>query len=454
MKHPSRYLQILPLLIFCQSLANSDGEHLCIESLGTYLKVDAATLADMHKQIPATKKPKKPTSLQELRRPGKKMVHNVQRPFFKQFPALQKKIPLVELADLPTPIIHAQRLSARLHSAPIYIKQDDLSGKKLADGSRLFGGNKMRILEIEMGRALHADANTVMTLGCDGSNLVTAVAACADHLGLSMFGIIKPQPNAHVVQRNLLLMDHYGAQLVCSTSPQNRADNAVKTFKAIKKDTGKFPYFIPVGASTPYSVIGFINAAFELKQQIQQGIMPEPDRIYIAAGQTVGTYVGLLIGARLAGLRSKIYAVAVEPDATGTLYAHEIKSLFTQAVQLLHSLDPSFPLLAFNEHDVHVIHHCCGKKYALFTKEAAHALRLLQETEQIQLDGVYTAKAMAALLYDIQHAIKPNETILFWNTFCGADVSPLIARHDYKKLPQPLHHYFETKVQEFDVPCS
>lgn len=441
MKHLSLVISII--FIHCTTLPGSHGERLCIDSLSSYLDVDAATLAAMYKQVDKNKEPQK-----------KKIIHQVDRPFFKKYPALKKKIALVELADLPTPIIKAEKLSAQLKSAPIYIKQDDVSGKLLNDGTRLFGGNKMRILEIEMGRAVQEDAQTVIAMGCDGSNLVTAVAACADHLGLSMVGVIKPQPNARVVQRNLLLMDYYGAHLVCSTSPQNRAQNCIKTCNAIKKDTGRFPYFIPIGASTPYSVIGFINAAFELKEQIKQGVMPEPDRIYIAAGQTVGTYVGLLIGARLAGLRSRIYAVAVEPDAHGTLYAKEIRSLFTKSVQLLHSLDSSFPLLTFNEDDVHVIHSACGKKYALFTKEAADAIRLLKETEHIELDGIYAGKAMAALLYDIKHTIKSNETILFWNTFCGRDFSPLIATRDYKKLPKEVHHYFETNVQEFDKEVS
>lgn len=432
-----KHCPTLLALLFSYSLVA--GEKLCIESLCTYLDVDAATCEQMNKQVAETKE-----------HANKKIIHRVKRPFFKQFPTLAHKIPLVELADLPTPITKAKKLTNRLHSATIYIKRDDLSGKKLSDGSRLFGGNKMRILEIEMGRAVHEGAHTTMTMGCDGSNLVTAVAACSNYLGLDMVGVIKPQPNAHVVQRNLLLMDYYGARLVCSTSPQNRAQNAIKTCNSIKKDTGQFPYFIPIGASTPYSVIGFINAAFELKEQIRKHVMPEPDYIYIAAGQTVGTYVGLLIGARLSGLQSKIIAVAVEPDANGALYAREIQSLFTKSVQLLHSLDPSFPLLTFNTHDVHVIHTACGKKYALFTKEAAEAIALLKETEHIELDGIYAGKAMAALLYDMKHTIKPNETVLFWNTFCGGDVSQLTAQRDFKKLPAELHHYFKTNVQEFD----
>src|SRR5262249_11458642 len=109
MKHLSFYCWLLSILIPFKSLAHSHGETLCIESLGTYLNVDAATLAGMHKKVPAAK-PK-----------PKKIKHSIQRPFFTTFPSLQKQIPLVELADLPTPIIKAQQLSKQLHSAAIYI---------------------------------------------------------------------------------------------------------------------------------------------------------------------------------------------------------------------------------------------------------------------------------------------------------------------------------------------
>lgn len=416
------------------------GEKLFIELLGTYLEVNPLTKQQMNEQATATNGSSK-----------QHIFHKIERPFFRTFPSIKKNIPLIELANLPTPIIKAKKLSAQFKSATIYIKRDDMSGKLLNDGTHLFGGNKMRILEIEMARALQEGAETILTMGCDGSNLVTAVAASSHFLGLQMKGVIKQQPNAHVVQRNLLLMDYYGAQLTGSSSTQNRAQNVIALFNKIKEDTGRFPYFIPVGASTPFGAIGFINAAFELKDQIKEKLMPEPDRIYIAAGQTVGTYVGLLIGARLVGLKSKIIAVAVEPDNNGTLYAQTIKSLFTKTIHMLHDIDQTFPLLKFNEKDVEVIHTACGKRYALFTQESAQAIQLLKTTEQIELDGVYSGKAMAALLHDIKTTIKPNENILFWNTFCGGNFSSLIAKRNYKNLPHELHHYFETKVQEFDI---
>jgi hypothetical protein len=102
------------------------GQELCVESLCTYLDVDQATQKTMLANI----SPTPPTC-------KKYAFHTVERPFFKQFPILKKSIPLIELANLPTPIYKAKKLSARYKPATIYIKRDDLSGKILPDGSNI-----------------------------------------------------------------------------------------------------------------------------------------------------------------------------------------------------------------------------------------------------------------------------------------------------------------------------
>ena len=75
--------------------------------------------------------------------------------------------------------------------------------------------------------------------------------------------------------------------------------------------TGKFPMTIPLGGSSPLGTIGYINAAFELKEQIMRGEIPEPDFIYVAAG-TCGTAAGLIIGLKAAQLKTKVIAPGTE----------------------------------------------------------------------------------------------------------------------------------------------
>ena len=94
---------------------------------------------------------------------------------------------------------------------------------------------------------------------------------------------------------------------------------------------------IPLGASTPVSTLGYVNAGLELSQQIQAGLLPEPDRIYIPFA-TGGTVAGLLIGLTCSQSRSKVVAVrTVEPIIANQT---RLRRLIRQTLALL-GLEPS-----------------------------------------------------------------------------------------------------------------
>ena len=75
-----------------------------------------------------------------------------------------------------------------------------------------------------------------------------------------------------------------------------------------KLKQGYFPLYVSPGGSSPLGVTGYVNAAFELKEQITQGKMPEPDCIYVALG-TMGTAAGLTLGVKAANLKSRVVSV-------------------------------------------------------------------------------------------------------------------------------------------------
>ena len=286
----SMYGQRLPL----------HGEHLFVHNLSQYVSLSATVLKELYAL--ASDNQQNPNVRSSV----------INRPLFDAFPQLRSKVSHVQLADLPTPIEVLPNFAQHLGFTHIYIKRDDLTGKILEGGSRLFGGNKIRKLEFLMADALFNGAQSVMTWGMSGSNHVVATAACADYLGLKCFAMLRAQHNSYTVRRNLALMNYYGAQLHMLTGKEIRDLASTYIFFKEKSDNGSYPYFIPTGGSTPVGVLGYVNAAFELKEQIKKGVMPEPDRIYVAAG-TFGTIAGLLLGAKLAGLKSKIIGVGIEP---------------------------------------------------------------------------------------------------------------------------------------------
>jgi 1-aminocyclopropane-1-carboxylate deaminase/D-cysteine desulfhydrase-like pyridoxal-dependent ACC family enzyme len=361
---------------------------------------------------------------------------------FSHYPVLKEKIPHIELGDFPTPVQQLKNLNTDL--CQLYIKRDDLSGTKLADGRHRYGGNKVRKLEFLLAQALVEGAKTVMTFGCAGSNHAVATSIYAQCLGLKCAVLLKPQANSYNVQKNLLLHQYHGTQLHYYENNELRACGAKKVYDELTQDDGTPPYIIPTGGSNSLGALGFVNAAFELAEQIKEGLLPEPHYIYVACG-SCGTVAGLLLGCRLVGLSSTLVCVAVEPESeTGDL-EKEIKKVFYETNELLRRSDAILPLVAYPSEHIIITHEHAGADYGIFTQEAMQAKELMQEKEHIVLDGTYTSKAFAALISKSKK--QKEEPILFWDTFCGFEIEPA-QYNSYKNLPSPLCAYFESSTQE------
>ncbi|RLF11357.1 MAG: hypothetical protein DRJ98_03760 [Thermoprotei archaeon] len=361
-------------------------------------------------------------------------------PLFEHYPRLRDKLPYVSLGEFPTPVEKLDRLGKDIGVDNLYIKRDDLSG-------RVYGGNKVRKLEFLLGYALRLKVKEVLTFGCAGSNHALATAIYARQLGLRSISMLMPQPNAHYVRRNLLMSYYCGAELHQYRNKLFLAAGTIYQLLRHRLKHGRFPQVIPAGGSSPLGVVGFVNAAFELREQIAKGEVPEPDRIYVALG-TMGTAVGLMLGLKAANLRSKVVPVRVVDEKIANV--KRMVKLFHKTSSYLHSLDPSFPELKLYEKDVSIRHEFFGQRYALFTKEGMEAVAHMQRTERIKLDGTYTGKTLAALIKDAKEQILRGEVVMFWNTYNSRDFSDVIATIDYHQLPRCFHRYFEEEVQPLD----
>jgi 1-aminocyclopropane-1-carboxylate deaminase/D-cysteine desulfhydrase-like pyridoxal-dependent ACC family enzyme len=234
-------------------------------------------------------------------------------PLFEQYPLLHEKLPYVPLGEFPTPVQKLDRLGTELGISQPYIKRDDLSGK-------VYGGNKPRKLEFILGNALRSKSKEVVAFGAVGSNHALATAIYAQQVGLKSISMLMPQPNAHYVRRNLLMSYHCGAELHLCGAELESARNMPLVYLATiyqllshRLKSGHFPQLIPPGGSSPLGVIGFVNAAFELREQILNCEIPEPQYIYVASG-TMGTAAGLVLGLRAANLNSQVVCVRVTSE--------------------------------------------------------------------------------------------------------------------------------------------
>lgn len=361
-------------------------------------------------------------------------------PLFEHYSLIRDRIPYVSLAEIPTPVEQLGRLGRDIGLDHLYIKRDDLSGD-------LYGGNKIRKLEFILGHALRTSAKEVLTFGFAGSNHALSTAVCAKKLGLKSISMLMPQYNAHYVRRNLLMSYYCGAEL-----HQYRNTISLKIGTAYqlcrhKLKYGSFPQIIPFGGSSTLGTVGYVNAAFELKKQIAKGQMPEPDCIYVALG-TTGTVVGLKIGLKAAGIKSRVIPIRVIDKKyvdEKTLIEH-----FSETVSFLCSLDPSFPRVELFAKDIGIVDRFLGNGYTCFTSQGMEAMTRMEKCEGIRLDGAYTGKAMAALIDDAAKHNLRDKVVLFWNTFNSIDFSDALSAVEYRNLPRCFHRYFEEEVQPLD----
>ncbi|MBM4452118.1 MAG: pyridoxal-phosphate dependent enzyme [Chloroflexi bacterium] len=352
---------------------------------------------------------------------------------FQKYPALKGHIAWQSLGNFPTPVRKLEKLGKEIGHQNIWIKQDDKS-------SDAYGGNKVRKLEFILPEALRLKRKTIITFGGIGTNHGLATTIHGRRLGLDTLLVLVDQPVTAHVQEDLLLFHHFGAE-IC------RAHN---TFGAGLRTIGYFLtrpglHFVPTGGSSPLGALGFVNAAFELKNQIESGQLPEPKYIFLALGSK-GTLAGLMVGCRLAGLKSTVIGVRVAYHWLAN--EKNTAKLANSVISLMRRHDKAVPDISFSEKDIHVVHDFFGEGYGFATSQGKEALGLIARTENVELDLTYTAKAFAALLDFVKkHRELGNTPILFWHTYSSVDLTTIVKQdHDYTKLPGSFHDVFQTNM--------
>ena len=207
-------------------------------------------------------------------------------------------------------------------------------------------------------------------------------------------------------------------------------------------------YFIPPGGSSTLGSLGYVNAVFELKKQIDAGLIPEPEYIFCALGSK-GTMAGLLAGTKLAGMKTRVVGVRVAEF--WITKPENVAGLANRMIAMLHKYDKSVPALKCSMDDVHVIHDFFGGEYGRVTAEGKAAMALVWETEKIKLELTYTAKTFAAMLDFIRkHPELKNAPLLYWHTYNAVDFTKvLLEDHDHTRLPESVQWCFQDNL----VPC-
>jgi len=312
------------------------------------------------------------------------------------------KFPRVRLANLPTPLHEAPRLSEALGGPKIFLKRDDLTG--LA-----FGGNKTRMFEFDLAEAINQGADTIVAGSVVQSNYLRQLAAACSKLGLKAYFLLsKVRGDEDLeIQGNLLLDLLLGAhvKIVDEDFPAQRRMKMREALAAELEAKGHKVY-IPWYKTKYLNTIAYVNCALELVDQFENlGI--EPSYLYLASANV--TQAGLIVGFRYLGIDVKV--VGFNPEHWIADARAEVAEYANEAANRL-GLD-----IHISASDVINTNKYIGEAYGVPTKECLDAIKLVARTEGILLDPVYTGKAMAGLIDHIRKGkVKTDATVVFLHT--------------------------------------
>jgi len=365
---------------------------------------------------------------------------------FNVYPNLEGKVPWISiLTRIPSNVDKLTELEnyLKLNDGEIYIKRDD-------NDHKIYGGNKLRKFEFIFGEVLKKKKKGIITLGGIGTNHGAACAIVAKELDLECDLFLSLQPVTWHVQRSLLLYHYFGAKLHFTKMFEL---GVLKSFlfrmfhpKYYLMSIGGSPLF---GIGTPLGSIGFVNAIFELKNQIDEGVLPEPDIIFVAAGST-GTAAGLTAGCKLLGLKTKVYPVNVSRDIV--VNPKNLIKIANKSIKYLRKRDKSIPDVQVTEGDFKMIKGYLGSNYGVKTVKGQKAVDLVYDLEGkklgFKLETTYTGKTMAAMLEFLEKEENKAKKILFWNTYNSNDLDKYLreTKFDYEKLPKKFHKYYTRKI--------
>jgi D-cysteine desulfhydrase len=325
-------------------------------------------------------------------------------------------VPWVTLGDWPTRI---DRIVVA--NRPLWIKRE-------GDSSPRYGGNKVRTLEAWLGHTRAVGAHRIWAIGAYGSNHVIATVKHAQAIGLDAGAIVFPQPASQWAIEN-------AGALIDSGVPVVRLRNVVEVpFAGFAiAAQSKWPWLaagrslgylvdrahardsivMPPGGATPIGTLGALSAAFELAEQIADGVAPAPQRIVVPAGSsctTAGLVSGLALAHAIGAWRWPlpiVHAVRVTPWPVTSRIV--ITRLAAATLARIASLGG--PRVELGNARLVIDTHELGRGYGEMTPQGLAAIEALGA--HARLDGVYSGKAAAALLRLHAREVGP---LLFWST--------------------------------------
>lgn len=313
-----------------------------------------------------------------------------------------ESIPRIPLSAYPTPLEHLPRLSVEL-GRPVYIKRDDGLGPAM-------GGNKTRKLEYLLADAQRRGQRKIATFGGLQSNHARLTAAAANRFSMEAH-LFYFEKRPKQFTGNLVINQLLGAKMhfiPFGGGGRRTLEVSIRLARLVALVLVGRHYFIPVGGHNWLGCLGYARAALEVDEQVRALGLEKP-HLVLAAGSG-GTLAGLMAGLTLC--RSDIQPLGIDVGKLWKAFPVSIASLATEICTRLgepHRFTPNqVPLIEGTY---------VGDRYGIPSAEGQSALKRLVRTEGILLDPVYTAKAFAGMLGEIERGrLGQKEPVIFLHT--------------------------------------
>jgi D-cysteine desulfhydrase len=356
-------------------------------------------------------------------------------PLLRAYPEIQGKLPWIPLGSFPTRVHRLERLGADTGARELWVKRDDESGEA-------YGGNKVRKLEHLLADARERGASRLVTVGGLGSNFMVAAAIYGRAQGFSVHAEAATHEMTDLARDNILAALAAGATIDV-VEPRARIPLRVLGDFVMSRvrQNGVRPYYFLPGGSSAVGTAGWVGAAFELAEQVRRGEMPEPEVIVVPFGSG-GTLAGVVLGARLAGLRARVVGVRVVERTLANVPA--VTLLANATLRLLSRAGAPVPRLVIGPRDFEVEHRFFGGAYGRATPPSKDAVARMRTLEGIELETTYTGKALAGLLDLIRRERLFSRPLLFWNTASSADLRPLLSQAPRREdVPPEIRRFLD-----------
>lgn len=321
-------------------------------------------------------------------------------------PLLRERFPGLDLGHValgtaPTPV---RRVDGLVDAAvELWVKDESRFG----DGA--WGGNKVRKLEWIIPEAKRRGVRTLFTVGGIGTHWGLACALYGAEHGLrTVLGLVDQPVDDHV-REQLARLVASGAELHRYRSVR-QLKLAAPWLIARNLHGGRLPWYLPAGGSNPVGTLGYVETALEIAAQVAAGDLPEPATLVAPIGSG-GTAAGLVLGFRLAGLRTRVLGAVVN-DAF-PLDAPVIAGLANRTAVLLEQRGATgVPRIAAT--DLSTREDWLGSTYGDPTP-ASTAMVARAAGLGLDLEPVYTGKALAAV-DDLATDLAAAGPVLWLNT--------------------------------------